>query len=204
MGLVHDPRWLSACQPRSFAGLAGAEAPFLLGPVAALEPSARFCADGFSAIRSGAEPRALRRTARWRRPRRRRLEPDLDQGVALHMDDDANQAAGIAVLGARDAASAGARVRNGLRITDSTPRPSPQAGARANRGSSALAPPPGTKSTAAPGPGWPRTRGGGDHFRRSIARLVPQPGQNTSSQGVSAISAARIVGDHNMSRLAAS
>jgi hypothetical protein len=33
--------------------------------------------------------------------------------------------------------------------------------------------------------------------------LVVQPGQNTSSQGVSAISAARIVGDHSMSRLAA-
>jgi hypothetical protein len=38
----------------------------------------------------------------------------------------------------------------------------------------------------------------------TIARLVPQPGQNTSSHGVPAISAARIVGDHNMSRLAAS
>jgi hypothetical protein len=36
--------------------------------------------------------------------------------------------------------------------------------------------------------------------RRSIARLVPHPGQKTSSQGVPAISAARIVGDHNMSR----
>jgi len=35
-------------------------------------------------------------------------------------------------------------------------------------------------------------------------RLVPQPGQNTSSHGVPAISAARIVGDHSMSRLAAS
>jgi hypothetical protein len=33
-----------------------------------------------------------------------------------------------------------------------------------------------------------------------MARLVPQPGQNTSSQGVPASSAARIVGDHNMSR----
>jgi hypothetical protein len=42
------------------------------------------------------------------------------------------------------------------------------------------------------------------HFRRSIARLVPQLGQSTSSQGVPAISAARIVGDHSMSRLAAS
>jgi hypothetical protein len=41
-------------------------------------------------------------------------------------------------------------------------------------------------------------------FRRSIARLVPQPAQNTSSQGVPAISAARIVGEHSMSRLAAS
>jgi hypothetical protein len=37
--------------------------------------------------------------------------------------------------------------------------------------------------------------------RRQIARLVPQPGQNTSNQGVPAISAARIVGDHSMSRL---
>jgi hypothetical protein len=39
--------------------------------------------------------------------------------------------------------------------------------------------------------------------RRQIARLVPQ-GQNTSSHGVPAISAARMVGDHSMSRLAAS
>jgi hypothetical protein len=36
--------------------------------------------------------------------------------------------------------------------------------------------------------------------RRSIARLVPQPGQKTSSHGVPATSAARIVGDHSMSR----
>ena len=36
--------------------------------------------------------------------------------------------------------------------------------------------------------------------RRSIARLVPHPGQKTSSQGVPASSAARIVGDHSMSR----
>jgi hypothetical protein len=34
--------------------------------------------------------------------------------------------------------------------------------------------------------------------------VVPQPGQNTSNHGVSAISAARIVGDHRMSRLATS
>jgi hypothetical protein len=47
-------------------------------------------------------------------------------------------------------------------------------------------------------------KAGRSTFRRSIARLVPQPGQNTSSQGVPAISAARIVGDHSMSRLAAS
>jgi hypothetical protein len=47
-------------------------------------------------------------------------------------------------------------------------------------------------------------RGWRSTFRRSIARPVPQPGQNTSSQGVPAISAARIVGDHSMSRLAAS
>jgi hypothetical protein len=33
---------------------------------------------------------------------------------------------------------------------------------------------------------------------RSIARLVPQPGQKTSSQGVPASSAARIVGDHSI------
>jgi hypothetical protein len=35
-------------------------------------------------------------------------------------------------------------------------------------------------------------------------RLEPRPGQNTSSQGVPAISAARIVGDHSMSLLATS
>jgi len=42
-------------------------------------------------------------------------------------------------------------------------------------------------------------RGWRPTFRRSIARLVPQPGQNTSSHGVPAISAARIVGDQSMS-----
>jgi len=36
--------------------------------------------------------------------------------------------------------------------------------------------------------------------RRSIARLVPQPGQNTSSHGVPASDAARIVGDHSMAQ----
>jgi hypothetical protein len=41
--------------------------------------------------------------------------------------------------------------------------------------------------------GWRST------VRRSIARLVPQSGQKTSSHGVQAISAARIVGDHSMS-----
>jgi hypothetical protein len=40
--------------------------------------------------------------------------------------------------------------------------------------------------------------------RRINARLVPQPGQNTSNYGVPAIRAARIVGDHSVSRLAAS
>jgi hypothetical protein len=73
LGLVHDPWWLPACQPRCFAGLAGAAASFLLGPVAALKPSARPAPTGFSTTRSGAEPRALRRTARCRRSRRRRL-----------------------------------------------------------------------------------------------------------------------------------
>jgi hypothetical protein len=32
-----------------------------------------------------------------------------------------------------------------------------------------------------------------------MARLVPQPGQNTSSHGVPASSPARIVGNHSMS-----
>jgi hypothetical protein len=40
--------------------------------------------------------------------------------------------------------------------------------------------------------------------RRSNARLVPQPGQSTSSHSRPAISAARIVGDHGISRPAAS
>jgi hypothetical protein len=35
---------------------------------------------------------------------------------------------------------------------------------------------------------------------QSMVRLVPQPGQNTSSHGVPATSAARMVGDHSMSR----
>src|SRR5262249_25938213 len=38
----------------------------------------------------------------------------------------------------------------------------------------------------------------------SMARLVRQPGQNTSSHGLPASSAARIVGDHSMSLPAAS
>jgi hypothetical protein len=42
--------------------------------------------------------------------------------------------------------------------------------------------------------GWRST------VRKSIARLVPQSGQKTSSHGVPAISAALIVGDHNISR----
>ncbi len=40
--------------------------------------------------------------------------------------------------------------------------------------------------------------------RRSMARLVPQPGQKTSSQGLPASNAARIVGGHSMSRPRAS
>jgi hypothetical protein len=48
-----------------------------------------------------------------------------------------------------------------LRVTDSTPRPSPQAGARANRGSSASVQTLGTKSTAARGQGSRPTRGDG-------------------------------------------
>jgi hypothetical protein len=46
--------------------------------------------------------------------------------------------------------------------------------------------------------GWRST------VRRSMARLVPQPGQKTSSHGVPASSAARIVGDQSMSRPAPS
>jgi hypothetical protein len=42
--------------------------------------------------------------------------------------------------------------------------------------------------------GWRST------VRKSTARLVPQSGQKTSSHGVPAISAALIVGDHNISR----
>jgi hypothetical protein len=43
-------------------------------------------------------------------------------------------------------------------------------------------------------------RGWRSRVRRSIARLVPHPGQKTSSQGVPASNAARIVGDQSMSR----
>jgi hypothetical protein len=43
-------------------------------------------------------------------------------------------------------------------------------------------------------------RGWRSTVRRSIARLVPQPGQKTSSHGVPATRAARIVGDQSMSR----
>jgi hypothetical protein len=46
--------------------------------------------------------------------------------------------------------------------------------------------------------GWRST------VRRSMARLVTQPGQKTSSHGVPATSAALIVGDHSMSRPVAS
>jgi hypothetical protein len=57
----------------------------------------------------------------------------------------------------------------GIQITDSTPRPSLQAGARANRGSSASAPTPGTKSTAAQGQGSrPTRRDGGRPFEGQL------------------------------------
>ncbi len=46
--------------------------------------------------------------------------------------------------------------------------------------------------------------GSRSRVRRSSARPVPHPGQNTSSQGVSASSAARMVGDQSMSRPSAS
>jgi hypothetical protein len=46
--------------------------------------------------------------------------------------------------------------------------------------------------------GWRST------VRMSIARLVRQPGQYTSSHGVPAVTAARIVGDHSAPRPAAS
>jgi hypothetical protein len=44
-------------------------------------------------------------------------------------------------------------------------------------------------------PGLPMPADGDSTVQRSTARLVPQPGQKTSSQGVPASSAARIVGD---------
>ena len=89
--------------------------------------------------------------------------------------------------------------------TSSTPLPSPQAARRANRGSAASAPIPGTMSTAIPARALRLTRADGDRPSADrLPRLVPQPGQNTSSHGVPAISAARIVGDRNMSRLATS
>jgi hypothetical protein len=37
-------------------------------------------------------------------------------------------------------------------------------------------------------------------FVRSIARLVPEPGQSTSCHGIPAIGATRIVGAHSMSQ----
>jgi hypothetical protein len=48
-------------------------------------------------------------------------------------------------------------------------------------------------------PGAPQAEPSGcrSTIRRSIARLVPQPGQKASSQGAPAISAARMVGDHS-------
>jgi hypothetical protein len=57
---------------------------------------------------------------------------------------------------------------------------------------------PGHHEPASPAPGCRST------VRRSIALLVPQPGQNTSSHGVPASSAARMVGDYRLSRSRAS
>jgi hypothetical protein len=66
-------------------------------------------------------------------------------------------------------------------LKGSTPLPLPQVVTRAIRGSSAWAPIPATTSTAGQARGWRPTRA--DDACRSIARLVPQPGQNTSSPG---------------------
>jgi hypothetical protein len=78
------------------------------------------------------------------------------------------------------------------RITDSTPRPSPRAGGSAckprilgigaDSGHQEHRSP--SMSVATEARGWRST------FRRSTARLVQQPGQNRSSHGLSAISAA--------------
>ena len=60
---------------------------------------------------------------------------------------------------------------------------------------------PDTRSTAGPAPSVPTEASGcRSMVRRSIALVMPQPGQNTSSHGVPARSAARIVGDRSMSR----
>jgi hypothetical protein len=58
-------------------------------------------------------------------------------------------------------------------------------------------------------PGAPQPKDKGRDRREGMAvdlskvncPVVPQPGQNTSSHGVPASRAARIVGDHGMSRL---
>jgi hypothetical protein len=76
----------------------------------------------------------------------------------------------------------------------------PAAGRRA-QAASASAPCRGTRNTAGPAPACRRTRGGGG--RRPAGRSrgsCRSPGHKTSSHGVPAISAARIVGDHSMSR----
>jgi hypothetical protein len=129
------------------------------------------------------------------------------------MDDDASQAAGIAALGARDPASAA--VRGFETVSKSQIR---RRGLRRRRERVQTEDPRHRRRLRAPRAPQPQHQGGYGRegvtidfpqvdcstCPTSIARLVPQPGQNTSSHGVSAMSAARIVGDHNMSWLAAS
>ena len=76
----------------------------------------------------------------------------------------------------------------------------PAAGRRA-QAASASVPCRNTRNTAGPAPACPPRPA--DDGRLSAGRSpgwLPQPGQNTSSHGVPAISAARIVGDHSMAR----
>jgi hypothetical protein len=87
------------------------------------------------------------------------------------------------------------------RVTDAQSA-APRVGGSANNPSSfGIGAEPGHQEHRSPSTSVPTEASGcRSTVRRSIARLVPQPGQKTSSQGVPASSAARIVGDHSMSR----
>jgi hypothetical protein len=129
------------------------------------------------------------------------FEPGLDQGVGLQMDDDANRAAGIAALGARDAASA--PVRPFETVSGSHIR---RHGLRRRRERVQTENPRHRRRFRAPRAPRPQHEGG--NRREGMTVDLPQIDGPACAAAwaehvkprVPAITAARIVGDHSMSR----